>query len=94
LRSARVMWGLEKLPRRPGFACPSCKTAPLLGARWKCSQCGQAFDTFATGAVCPNCAAQYPVTGCGFCGEKHPMSEWVVGGPASSGVINGGFLNR
>ena len=91
LRRARALLQQEKLPRRAGFACPSCQTAPLLGEKWKCGKCGQAFDTFLTGGVCPHCGAQYPVTMCGDCRKLHPMNEWVVGAVAGMGVVNGGF---
>ena len=59
LRHAQALLRLARLPRRKGFACPSCRTAPLLGEKWKCGQCGQQFDTFLTGGVCPHCGAQY-----------------------------------
>jgi Zn-dependent protease len=78
LRQARALSRLAKLPRRDGFACPSCKTPPLLGAFWKCSQCSQPFDTFETRAVCPHCAAQFPVTKCLDCSGLHPMNDWIV----------------
>lgn len=78
LKHAQALLRFAKLPRREGFACPSCKTAPPIGVFWKCGQCGQAFDTFVTRAVCPHCAAQYPVTRCLDCGEAHPMSEWMA----------------
>jgi len=78
LRHALALSRLEKLPRREGFACPRCKSAPPLGELWKCSKCGQPFDTFATGAVCPYCAAQFPVTKCLECGAAAPMSEWTA----------------
>src|SRR5207244_10336457 len=51
LKQARALSRLAKLPRREGFACPCCKTAPPIGAFWKCVQCGQPFDTFQTQAV-------------------------------------------
>ena len=46
LKQAKALVRMAKLPRREGFACPSCKTAPPVGAFWKCSRCGTAFDTF------------------------------------------------
>ncbi len=77
LKQARALLKLAKLPRHPGFACPSCETAPPIGAFWKCSKCGQAFDTFQTGAACPHCAAQFPVTMCLDCRALNPMSKWI-----------------
>jgi len=38
--------------------------------------CGQPFDTFQTGAVCPHCASQFPLTMCLDCRGSYPMSEW------------------
>ena len=77
LQHARALAKIAKLPRREGFACPSCKTAPPLGNFWKCGQCGQAFDTFSTGAMCPSCGARFNVTRCLDCGRVHPMNEWA-----------------
>lgn len=77
LQQARALSQIAKLPRREGFACPHCKTAPPLGAYWKCAHCGQSFDTFATGATCPNCKAQFTVTRCLDCGGSRPMAEWT-----------------
>src|SRR5579864_495753 len=56
LKQARELSRFERLPRRDGFACPKCKTAPPVGDLWKCGRCGQSFDTFQMGAVCPHCA--------------------------------------
>ena len=81
LQQARALMKLAKLPRTPGFACPSCETAPPAGAYWKCSHCGQAFDTFQTRGVCPNCKAQFAVTKCLDCGVAKPMSEWISSAP-------------
>jgi Zn-dependent protease len=78
LRHAQALLRLAKLPRREGFACPRCHTAPPLGTGWKCGQCGQPFDTFETRAVCPNCAARYAETKCLDCGAAHPISDWTV----------------
>jgi Zn-dependent protease len=78
LRQAQALSRLAKLPRRDGFACPRCTTAPPVGNFWKCGRCGQPFDTFATRAVCPHCAAQFSGTKCLDCGGVHPMSEWMV----------------
>lgn len=89
LKQARALLRREKLPRRQGFACPTCQIPPLLGAKWKCDLCGQLFDTFETRAACPSCAKQFPMTMCGDCGTGHRMSEWVVGGCAGPGVVNG-----
>jgi len=85
LKQARVLLRLAQLPRHEGFACPSCKTAPPIGAYWKCGKCGQPFDTFQTRAVCPNCAAQFPVTLCLDCRALNPMGRWIVPAPVPIG---------
>jgi Zn-dependent protease len=91
LKSARAMLRLAKLPRRPGFACPSCRTAPPLGPFWKCGNCQQPFDTFETRGVCPHCGAQYSTVMCLDCREQRPLNEWVVGAHAESGVVSASF---
>jgi Zn-dependent protease len=87
LQQAQILLRLSRLPRRTGYACPSCRTAPPAGAYWGCGECRKAFDTFETRGACPHCGAQFATTMCLDCGEQHPMSEWVVG--AYSGVVNG-----
>jgi len=86
LQHARALARLAKIPRRDGFACPSCRTAPPLGAFWKCNHCGRAFDTFQTLAVCPGCQAQFPRTRCLDCRVLSPISAWIApaGVPANS----------
>ena len=91
LKHAQGLLKIARLPRRPGFACPSCRTAPPLGAYWHCGQCRQPFDTFETRGACPHCGAQYAKMMCLDCGEQRPMSEWVVGAYAGTGVVNGGM---
>jgi Zn-dependent protease len=91
LRHAQGLLRLAKLPRREGFACPSCQTAPPLGAYWQCGRCGEPFDAFQTHGVCPNCTAQFVTTTCMDCGEQHAMSEWIVGSYAGPSVIKGDF---
>ena len=87
LKHAQSLLRMAKLPRRDGFSCPTCKTAPPAGSYWKCGQCGQPFDTFATAAVCPNCRTQFPVTQCLDCGRQHPLSEWASLSPATSSFV-------
>jgi predicted RNA-binding Zn-ribbon protein involved in translation (DUF1610 family) len=78
LVQARVLAKVAKLPRQAGFACPSCRQAPIIGPLWRCDKCQRQFDTFATHAVCPQCGAQFPVTRCPECGSAHSLSEWVA----------------
>ena len=75
-KQAQTLARLAKIPRRPGFACPSCKTAPPLGELWRCGQCGKQFDIFLTHATCPHCGVQFNVTQCLDCGEARPINEW------------------
>jgi len=82
LVQARVLARVAKLPRREGFACPSCRTAPPLGEFWRCGNCGKGFDTFLTGSICPHCGAQYSTTQCLDCGTSRPLSEWLTGPPS------------
>ena len=81
LQHARILARAARLPRRDGFVCPSCQTAPPIGAWWTCSQCRKAFDTFKTQAVCPHCGAQFEGTRCLDCGEIHPISAWRIPPP-------------
>jgi Zn-dependent protease len=86
LQRARALLRMAKLPRRSGFTCPSCRTAPPLGAFWGCKQCAKPFDTFETHARCPHCSAQYSVTTCLDCGQSRPMDEWIADGAVVAGA--------
>jgi Zn-dependent protease len=94
LQRARALLALARLPRREGFACPSCRTAPPIGDYWQCGSCPQSFDTFATDGVCPHCGAHYETTTCLDCREQHPMDEWVVGAHPEMGVVSGSFAAK
>lgn len=84
LQHALALTRVAKLPRRQGFACPSCKAAPLMGPYWVCSLCNNGFDTFQTQAVCPNCSAHFSTTRCLDCGALHRIDEWSVPEPVPS----------
>lgn len=77
LQQARALAKMLALPRREGFACPSCKAAPPLGNFWMCSKCRTAFDTFETQAVCPQCGTQFADTRCIECGSMSPLGDWA-----------------
>jgi Zn-dependent protease len=94
LQHARGLLRMAKLPRRPGFACPSCRTAPPVGAYWTCGRCRQPFDTFETRGVCPHCSAQYAKTMCLDCQEQRPLNDWVVDPYAGMGVVSASFPVR
>jgi Zn-dependent protease len=81
LMRARVMARVAKLPRRSGFLCPSCRQPPILGPLWRCDQCQQQFDTFASHGVCPHCGAQFAVTRCPECGSIHSFAHWMTAPP-------------
>lgn len=76
LRQAQALGKIAKIPRRDGFACPSCKTAPPLGALWRCAKCGNMFDTFASQGRCPHCETEYSLTQCIDCGVRSPFEQW------------------
>lgn len=81
LMQARALAHIAKMPRRGGFVCPVCKTAPPLGAVWRCGKCRQPFDTFATLGVCPHCGTQFNATQCMDCGSLRPINEWTTSPP-------------
>lgn len=88
-KTARALRKVEQIPRRTGFACPSCRTAPPLGPIWRCNKCDTKFDTFETGGVCPQCSARFDKTACLDCRQSYPLNEWRVGYVAGVGVMNG-----
>jgi Zn-dependent protease len=93
-KSAKALRELEKIPRRKGFACPSCKTSPPMGSFWKCNQCGTGFDTFETGGVCPQCSARFATTTCLDCRRPAPIAEWQPGYVPGTGVISSEIAAR
>jgi len=90
LKNAQALLRIARLPRREGFACPSCRTAPPLGAYWQCGECRQPFDTIETRGTCPHCGAQFAATRCLDCGEEHPMNDWITGVLEGVGRIGDG----
>ena len=78
LLQARALARVANAPRRGGYSCPNCKTAPPQGAFWVCGKCRKPFDIFATRGLCPNCNAQYTATSCPECGTMRPFSEWMT----------------
>jgi Zn-dependent protease len=91
---SRQLRKFEKLPRRAGFACPSCRTAPPMGEFWSCGQCRQSFDTFASGAVCPHCEAHYSTTTCLDCGQMSPIVDWSAGAAQAPGLVSSSFAAK
>jgi Zn-dependent protease len=76
---AKRMVAQEKIPRRIGLKCPSCKASPPIGPFWGCANCQQNFDTFETSGRCPHCGAQYGVTTCLDCRRSAAQQEWAAG---------------
>lgn len=66
----------EAAPR--GIACPKCGVVPVPGPWWTCAPdgCGEGFDTFATGARCPQCTAQFTWTACPSCARVSAHAAW------------------
>jgi Zn-dependent protease len=75
-RQAQAMSAIANLPRRDGYICPTCKTAPAVGEFWKCGRCGQGLDIFQNHATCPHCGAQFASASCMECGADHSINEW------------------
>ena len=78
LMQACALARVAKMPRRDGFACPSCHATPPLGELWRCGKCGKAFDAFLTQAACPHCGTQFNATLCVDCGMSSPIHDWAV----------------
>jgi len=87
-KQAQALRKLESIPRRQGFVCPSCHTAPPLGPFWTCNQCSTRFDTFETGGICPSCAARFANTMCLDCRHQAPIAQWQPGYVPGTGVIS------
>jgi hypothetical protein len=81
LLEARLLGRVANLPRRAGYACPTCREPPVSGLFWRCDHCLKPFDPFETQAVCPHCGAQFPTTRCPDCGDSHPVHEWLAAPP-------------
>jgi len=81
LKHSFALLKLSKLPRRPGFECPVCQTAPPLGTFWTCPNCRTIFDTFASEGVCPQCASQFASIRCLDCGRMSSVNQWPVYAP-------------
>jgi Zn-dependent protease len=76
-RHAQALLALERSPRVGGFACPSCAEAPPGGPLWLCPSCGNRFNPFSTGGVCPHCSAARTAVPCPSCGEAASVEAWA-----------------
>ncbi|HEY7838146.1 MAG TPA: site-2 protease family protein [Terriglobales bacterium] len=88
LKSARRMWQIAKLPRRPGLTCPACGTPPPMANLWRCARpaCAAAFDAFAH-AVCPACGMGVGRVTCPECGIGSEPRAWA-GATVPGPVVN------
>lgn len=76
LQQARVLAKVAQLPRRRGFACPSCEQPPVAGPYWRCANCGGGYDAFENSGACPSCGMPGHVIMCPDCGTEHPGPQW------------------
>jgi Zn-dependent protease len=76
---ARDLLRRGKAPRREGYFCPNCRTAPPVGDFWHCGRCRKSFDPFATHLLCPHCSTQYSILVCLECGNAAPPDAWAHG---------------
>jgi Zn-dependent protease len=88
MRQAQVLVRIGKLPRREGFACPNCESAPPIGEFWKCPSCNEPFDTFLTQARCPKCGEQFSTSSCVECRHPSPIVEWINGSLVGARAIS------
>jgi hypothetical protein len=65
----------EKNPGTPRICCPLCGWSPQKEDKWFCT-CGNEWNTFDTGGVCPACLHQWTETQCLSCSRWSPHSLW------------------
>jgi Zn-dependent protease len=76
---ARELLRRDAAPRRAGYRCPNCGTAPPLGNFWNCGRCRKSFDLFASQSTCPHCDTQFNIIPCLDCGRLSHPQTWVPG---------------
>jgi len=86
-KHAATLLKVEALPRHRGFECPSCRAAPPSGAAWNCPSCGNRFDPFSTGGICPHCRSAREVIPCPQCGTESSLNRWQKGPRAGDGNV-------
>lgn len=70
----------EKKPAEsepPRIRCPLCGWSPRKEDKWFCT-CGNEWNTFDTGGVCPACLHQWGETQCPACSRWSPHSLWYA----------------
>jgi Zn-dependent protease len=83
-RQSQALRAISKLPRHPGFTCPTCGEHPPVAANWRCGNCGNTFDAFLSGGGCPHCqtAIAEPKLSCIYCGNVYSLEQWAGGSRA------------
>lgn len=61
----------------PRIRCPLCDWSPRKEDKWFCA-CGNEWNTFDTGGVCPTCLHQWTETQCLSCSRWTPHSLWYA----------------
>lgn len=65
------------MPREPEIYCPQCKWRPRSEDRWFCMPtCGESWNTFWTGGVCPRCQHRWLTTQCLSCAAVSLHKDW------------------
>ena len=78
LQNAVRLTRVARAPRRAGFACPACGTAPPAGPLWVCGHCHNPFDMYESRGVCPDCGAEFATTRCLHCGKGTRFEAWIT----------------
>jgi predicted amidophosphoribosyltransferase len=61
----------------PKIYCPKCKWMPDAFSLWACLPvCGNEWNTFSTGGVCPKCGESFEQTQCLKCWQFSPHKDW------------------
>jgi hypothetical protein len=61
----------------PRIRCPLCGWSPRKEDKWFCT-CGNEWNTFDTGGVCPACLQQWTETQCLSCSRWSAHSDWYA----------------
>jgi hypothetical protein len=57
--------------------CPKCKWKPDGKPYWECLPiCGNKWNTFETGGICPECNEKFEQTQCIRCNSFSPHKSW------------------